>query len=141
MDNLCKSKDCLRAASNLLQSMDFTADPCDDFYQFTCGNWAEDHPRWSPHFYQSETESICAFHYLFRPDSSNSFDWFSERQTKVLRYIRSFLQRNSTRTDPGAVNQTRIMYQACMDTGILNEKTMQRFANQNYFYSYFYRLN
>lgn len=44
-DNLCKSKDCLRAASNLLQSMDFTADPCDDFYKFTCGNWAEDHPR------------------------------------------------------------------------------------------------
>lgn len=54
-----------------------------------------------------------------RPDSSNSFDWFSERQTKILRYIRSFLQSNSTFKDPDAVNQTRIMYRACMNTGIL----------------------
>lgn len=28
------------AASMLLQSMDTRADPCEDFYQFTCGNWA-----------------------------------------------------------------------------------------------------
>lgn len=44
-DTLCTSKNCIRAASNLLQSMDFTANPCTDFYQLTCGNWAEDHPR------------------------------------------------------------------------------------------------
>lgn len=54
-----------------------------------------------------------------RPDSSNSFDWFSERQTKVLRYIRRFLQSNGTDNEPRAVNQTRIMYQACMDTGMI----------------------
>lgn len=57
------------------------------------------------------------FRFSSRPDSSNSFDWFSERQTKVMRYIRTFLQRNSTDQDLRAVNQTRIMYKACMDTG------------------------
>lgn len=44
-DSLCETNNCIRAASNLMQSMDFTANPCTDFYQFTCGNWAEDHPR------------------------------------------------------------------------------------------------
>lgn len=42
---ICETKDCLRAASNLQQSMDTTVSPCEDFYKFMCGNWAEDHPR------------------------------------------------------------------------------------------------
>lgn len=46
MGSTCETKDCMRAANNLLQSMDTTVDPCEDFYRFTCGNWAEDHPRY-----------------------------------------------------------------------------------------------
>lgn len=62
---------------------------------------------------------LISYFITCRPDSSNSFDWFSERQTKVLRYIRRFLQSNGTDNEPRAVNQTRIMYQACMDTGMM----------------------
>ena len=40
-------------AATLLESMDLTADPCNDFYQFTCGGWLKKHgipesySRWS----------------------------------------------------------------------------------------------
>lgn len=44
-DGRCKTNQCLRASANLLQSMDKSVDPCEDFYQFTCGNWAKHHPR------------------------------------------------------------------------------------------------
>lgn len=46
---LCSSSDCVRAASYLLESMDLEADPCEDFYQFTCGNWHNYHIRYCFH--------------------------------------------------------------------------------------------
>ena len=30
-------------ASRILNSMDLSVDPCDDFYTFSCGNWIEEH--------------------------------------------------------------------------------------------------
>ncbi|KAL5276353.1 Nep5 family protein [Megaselia abdita] len=101
---LCDSRDCLRSASNLLLSMDETVDPCEDFYQFTCGNWGEEHPR---------------------PDSVTSYDWFSEKQAKILRHVRSFLQMNNSEGDPKAVVKTRTMYKACMDEQTLDDLEME----------------
>jgi len=31
-------------ANQLIESMDLTADPCDDFFQFACGGWIKSHP-------------------------------------------------------------------------------------------------
>ena len=40
-DNLCLSEECILAASTVLSSLDRTADPCEDFYQFACGGWIQ----------------------------------------------------------------------------------------------------
>lgn len=31
-------------AARILQSVDQTADPCSDFFQFACGQWNREHP-------------------------------------------------------------------------------------------------
>ena len=41
---VCLSKTCVTVSSSILNSMDETVDPCDDFYQFACGGWLKSHP-------------------------------------------------------------------------------------------------
>ena len=37
----CVSKECITAAADLLENMDETVDPCEDFYNFACGGFIE----------------------------------------------------------------------------------------------------
>ena len=41
---ICMTSECITSAAQLIESLDETADPCDDFYQFACGGWMENHP-------------------------------------------------------------------------------------------------
>ncbi|CAG9765647.1 unnamed protein product [Ceutorhynchus assimilis] len=38
-DNICTSPECITAAHHILTTVDETVDPCEDFYQFACGNF------------------------------------------------------------------------------------------------------
>ncbi|XP_054747358.1 phosphate-regulating neutral endopeptidase PHEX [Anastrepha obliqua] len=101
---VCRSKECLRTAAGLTYSMDEETDPCEDFYKFTCGRWADDHPK---------------------PDASTSNDWFRERQAKIMRTLRSFLQANISNEEPEAVGKAKIMYRACMNTDLLDKRELE----------------
>lgn len=41
---MCTTKTCVTVASSILNAMDDTIDPCEDFYQFACGGWIKAHP-------------------------------------------------------------------------------------------------
>uniref|UniRef100_A0A673IUP6 Membrane metallo-endopeptidase-like 1 n=1 Tax=Sinocyclocheilus rhinocerous TaxID=307959 RepID=A0A673IUP6_9TELE len=41
--NVCKTPQCVTAAARLLQNMDPSVEPCQNFYQYACGGWIERH--------------------------------------------------------------------------------------------------
>uniref|UniRef100_A0A8B9TJV5 Neprilysin n=1 Tax=Anas platyrhynchos TaxID=8839 RepID=A0A8B9TJV5_ANAPL len=38
-DGICKTSDCIKSAARIIENMDTTAEPCNDFYQYACGGW------------------------------------------------------------------------------------------------------
>uniref|UniRef100_A0A2K6K9V1 Membrane metalloendopeptidase like 1 n=1 Tax=Rhinopithecus bieti TaxID=61621 RepID=A0A2K6K9V1_RHIBE len=43
VSEICTTPGCVMAAARILQNMDPTTEPCDDFYQFACGGWLRRH--------------------------------------------------------------------------------------------------
>ncbi|OUM57488.1 hypothetical protein PIROE2DRAFT_17517 [Piromyces sp. E2] len=43
-ENVCNTKECIDVSNNIINNMDESVNPCEDFYQFTCGNYIKNNP-------------------------------------------------------------------------------------------------
>lgn len=76
--------------------MNFSADPCDDFYQFCCGKWSQEHPN---HGWYA------------------SFSTFITVTEKVTIEAMEVLGERVRDEEPAAVGQAKKLYASCLDTG------------------------
>ena len=43
-EKVCSSESCVKAAAEILNSVDPKVDPCQDFYGFVCNGWIQNNP-------------------------------------------------------------------------------------------------
>ncbi|XP_032817912.1 endothelin-converting enzyme 2 [Petromyzon marinus] len=55
---VCTTWECVRAASDVLSSMDLAVDPCEDFYSYACGEWGRHNPLPSGTYQWGSTDVV-----------------------------------------------------------------------------------
>lgn len=91
---LCVTKTCNETSKELLNSIDETINPCDNFYQFACGNFLK------TTVLPNDTKQLISFKFLQNRIENRLYNHFSEE---------------SLPNDTNAIKQTKLFYKSCMD--------------------------
>jgi putative endopeptidase len=104
----CQTPECIQLASTLLSNMNRSADPCEDFYEYTCGNWAKTNPI---------------------PDDRSRYSTFTKLYEQNEEILRRILDNPSTSTTTSGSNiattateKAMYIYQSCMDVEAIEAK-------------------
>lgn len=89
---MCISKDCVTVAANILARIDDSVDPCEDFYQFACGNYMK----------------INAV-----PDDFYAKNLLQEMQEEMFVEMKSYLE--SSTNDDHLIQQIKNLYTSCIN--------------------------
>uniref|UniRef100_A0A4D5R9R2 Membrane metallo-endopeptidase-like 1 n=1 Tax=Scolopendra viridis TaxID=118503 RepID=A0A4D5R9R2_SCOVI len=104
--NICLTKDCVRTAYTLLESMDTSVDVCEDFYEFTCGNFIKKHPV---------------------PDQKVSVSVFEQYQDIYERQLRDIIESDFTDGRSLALARAQEAYHVCLNTSFQSNKELKSF--------------
>ena len=93
------------ANSKVLDYIDTFYDPCENFYEYSCGNWRNSHP---------DASEWGSFHDL-------ALDNYNKLAEHLSQYARS--------SDPDAVKKAKYFYSACTDTDYIDDNYVQEARN------------
>ncbi|MGH0138855.1 UNVERIFIED_CONTAM: hypothetical protein FKN15_027056 [Acipenser sinensis] len=101
-DGICKSADCTKSAARILENMDTTADPCQNFYQYACGGWLKKH---------------------IIPETSSRYSTFDILRDELEVVMKDVLEKPDT-ADISALKKAKTLYKSCT-----NERTKWTLEN------------
>lgn len=108
-DSVCLSEGCLDSAHYMLHAIDPKANPCEDFFQYSCGGWIKNHPI---------------------PDSQAFWGTFSSLWDDNMKEMKRLL------TDPAIKNSSsstiklaKTFYDSCMNMDEINKQGAQPMHN------------
>ncbi|XP_052270674.1 neprilysin-1-like isoform X2 [Dreissena polymorpha] len=91
---VCLSYHCIHTAAQLLDSMDLSVDPCEDFFQYACGNWNKKN---------------------FIPDDRSSYNTFEKLSDDLQLTLRALLEEPQNSYDSNATLKAKVLYQSCIN--------------------------
>ncbi|XP_056008962.1 neprilysin-4-like [Ostrea edulis] len=92
---VCDKLECVRAAARVADGIDFSVNPCDNFYEYACGGWMKSH------VIPSDRSYLATFSVL--------------RDTSQVK-IKQLLEESVTKDDIEAVVKAKNLYGSCMNT-------------------------
>ncbi|XP_015127444.1 neprilysin-4 isoform X2 [Diachasma alloeum] len=92
---MCQSDECIRTAARMIEGMNRTVAPCEDFYKFACSGWVARNPI---------------------PQTQTSWDQLSLLREELLQNLRILLEEPDREDDLRPVKLARALYRTCMDT-------------------------
>ncbi|NXD28358.1 MMEL1 protein, partial [Spelaeornis formosus] len=87
-------------AARIIQNMDPTADPCQDFYQYACGGWLDRHVI---------------------PETSSRYSIFDILRDELEIILKGVLE-TSDQGDREAFQKAKILYKSCMNESLIEQR-------------------
>lgn len=100
-NKMCVTKECLYAAAYMLDNMNLSVDPCEDFWSYSCGGWLHRHTI---------------------PSSRTSWSVDAEIEKRLNKYVRDLIDVPVERDMPdSAERKVKTMYNKCMDIDAVDD--------------------
>ncbi|XP_046849967.1 neprilysin-3-like isoform X2 [Xenia sp. Carnegie-2017] len=102
--SICLNTECITASYEVMSAMNFSADPCDDFYNYACGSWERDNEI---------------------PDAESSWGQFDILSLANDNVLKKLIQDPNTKAkygDINAVQKAYLFYETCMNRTRINNQ-------------------
>ncbi|XP_055330910.1 neprilysin-11-like [Paramacrobiotus metropolitanus] len=98
---VCLTPECVHAAGTLVTNMNRNVNPCNDFYEFACGNWNLSHPM---------------------PDAKSRYSTFDQLDEALNQNLKRSLTRSSRHVNPStATDKLQDYYYLCTNSTLIND--------------------
>ncbi|NXO97350.1 NEP protein, partial [Certhia brachydactyla] len=99
-DGICKTPDCIKSAARILENMDPSARPCQDFYQYACGGWLK--------------RNVI-------PETSSRYSNFDILRDELEVVLKDVLDTPNTNDIP-AVQKAKTLYRSCINETAIDSR-------------------
>ncbi|XP_069771401.1 membrane metallo-endopeptidase-like 1 isoform X1 [Narcine bancroftii] len=99
-NNVCMTAGCVAAAARLIQKMDPSVSPCEDFYKYACGGWLN--------------RNII-------PETSSRYSIFDILRDELEIILKGVLERTDDR-DRDAFKKAKQLYKSCINDTLIAER-------------------